>query len=800
MGMIKTSPDTGSMPLTTTNSYEARSSTPANLGIATPEENLRNRNRQAYPGNQKRLSSLFRKINSALLRKISRGVLLTLADIDEFSVVFNEILSGSLLFMQHTKSRNRKSTALSFSIRLGSPALTFDSGSALEAEAIRILGHDWATKKILESEHYKIFGDVNFVRQTLQQLGLMVDLFYENSVIKLSIDRDDHSELRDKVRIELTDKSQDWLVAVADQIESHTRLESVVVHVQPDHIILMSTSRNDDSIAKVASWLAFQKQADQTHAFDSNKGFEEAKFGETSIVIPSELHGSLNHRGRPVTLRGKTTPTWAALVDAVHFAKPQYFEPSAKQSSQQGMVFPLTTPELFAAAKPTRPRFLVIVLSDQPFQRNDIYSVEVILDEFVRQKTISKRLESLVFARQRLQALKSKQKTFSEVTYPQLLSDFVDFSEWMSHQTIAATMAHSMTVRLYEQDSRELRLVAKARDSEGKYSSSSENFEIRASQFRTSVNAFAFAHAIDGLDFINIPFIDSTRPNASYIPIELRKKGLNSTINARHNTRSEACLPLRFGKVPVGTINLEAPMPRAFDGMESYLKAVRDNIEEAYSHTLGYSDIRSLAKQISTHAAVHELDQHLSVENSIFSSNQQQLLSKLFRLRDQDHGHGHGLPFGDWLSEWVSLAYAALSEENRRKIINLVQVKSLSKERFPNSYWFGFQFIVKNLIQNTVSHGSIEQSDAHSITIDDRPIFGIGDRSIVRITSKHGAIRDQGILDRMCVAPIISNDRGARYGMLLIGMITKTLGGQVFLTREATRNNTECLIKIPYPA
>ncbi len=721
------------------------------------------------------LARVVRRVQAVLLKKISCDQLLTMSDISQLEEIGGATSRSPMLF------RQKESSALSMLIQ-GGKIISFDSMPVLETTAIEVLGTGWQAKLLHASRHYKVYGTGNFSKDDLAILGGTLDLFYENSMIKVNIDRDRLSRLRDRIRTTMDKLNIEGPLVLPRLITSVTGHAAAVARVRSGELAILRLHADQDLPNELVAMLATSGIAE---AVGETEGASAASDGEGALTVKISKEP-----------RKQLSNPRMAVHDAIHFGKPQFFE-SPEVSKAKMLVFPITTAEIFTESKASRPRLLLFVKSRVSFSRSDVEAVEISLETYVHRRTMANRLQTLAESRAKLQELASIKVLPEDITHSSLQQLFSNYARWIAIKTLEATAAHSLTVRLYDHASRSLRIAAGESDTEGWYRETDGNGEINVKKMRrTSLNAFTFIHAgAQDFDYGYLPVINPRDPGIKDIPPELRKMGLIAALNVRPNTESEICFPLRYGRVPIGTVNIESPVPEAFEGALDFLKAIRDNIEEAYQRTLGYNDIRSLSRQIAMHAAVHELDQYVNLDPPMFNETQVRLLSSLFNLRATSDEPPSDL--GKWLDAWVPATYPSFSRETVAEVRGLVRVLSLSTQRLLPAQWSGLLFIIKNLVQNILSHGDTRPEGGNSIVIDDRPLYGIGEH-FIRITSKQTAIRDQAVLDRVCVAPIFSREGGARYGMLLIGMITKTLGGQAFMGRDPYTQFTECLIKIPY--
>jgi hypothetical protein len=748
-------------------------------------------------GRQEELRNLIIEVQTKLLQKIRNGILLTYNDICILGKIGSEHQYGSIFLLKTGSNSKYESTpSLSF-IANGKILQPVQLSISIEIQIKSAFGsyyEECQEKVIFKSQHYTIIGikDNKLDEETVKLSGNILDIFYENSIIKLNIDRDRLLDLQSKIVKKITKGSN--YKSIPKLILEYASLDSVVVRVKNDLLSIDKDAGTNEMYKDILYEL------NKNQEISRSKSLENEKY---NILFPESFrkHLIINYkkskRGNIADFSSDMNASWIAILNSIHFVKPQYFESDGNDNKiKQYMVFPLISRVLFSTSKPIPPRFVLIVQSTRGFTKAELDSVQLIIDAHIQEKTLSQRLESLVSVRRKLQDLIELKHFPDQISSSYFLSIFHEYCDFVANKIIETTMAHSVTVRLFQSGKRSLCLFYATKDNEGEgnYDKSYVADEINVAKRRfSSLNAFVFSQE---LDYSYIPYISHTDPNKNEISKDLRKLGLQSIINARKNTKSELCLCLKYRTIPVGTINIESSIARAFDEQIDYLQALRDNIQEGFERTLGYNDIQSLSTQIINHAAVHELDQYLNLD--LFNKHQKKLLSDLFRLRTVSTNYSSDIDIKKWLTDWVKQTYRQLDKSTQEEIINIVQIKSICRERITPDMWSGLQFILKNLIQNIVGYGSIDKNDGVCILIDDRPLFGIGKTRALRVVCKQSPIRDQATLEKVGISPIISKDNQARFGMLLIFMIAKTLGGYVFIDRSILSSTLEIVIIMPY--
>lgn len=743
-------------------------------------------------------ANILSTLEARVLSRIREGILLGYSDISLLANLAADKENDLLLCRQCSAGSKHTSPALSFLAQDG-VLLPFNSTSEVDKTEDRIRHICSEIRDYQRSRHYELIGNIPLKDEECAALGQLLDLFYENSMIKINIDRDRSSKLAETIKSAIQKFKGDGLSALPNLVRSFTELSSVVVRVQSSRLLVHVTKNEFDFAGLLIQLLARHvgSSFDEASTSTSNWSRTSTEIAEAEIKYPPELRSLLNLHSRPSSPREALSPEWATIADVIHFGKTQFFEILEANQRDQILVIPIVFGEVSDDVRSPRPRFLLIVQSPDGIRKSDLFAIELIVHTYVHQRTVANRLQTLAAARRKIQDIPVRQIPSENISHSGLMKLFADYCNWICREVLEATPAHSMTVRIYDHAKRSLLVVGSAIDVDGSWqAASASGISVKENRF-TSLNAFVFVNAASqSFPYAHLPRITAGGITTDQIPGNLQKLGLRSIMNVRPNTQAEICLPLRCDQVPIGTVNVEAPVPDVFNDHLNFLVAVRDSVEEAYEKTMGYNDIRTLARQIATHAAVHELDQHLELLPPLFNTEQTELLRRLFNLRSSTEVQQTDL--GEWLEQWAKQAYCKQSDNTIQKIVNLVQIKSINCSRMSESQWAGVQFLVKNLIQNVVSHGSIEPGEGNSIIVDDRPLYGAGGHDLLRISSKQSAIRDKETLDRVCVAPIFSRSNGARYGMLLIGLITKTLGGQVFVGRDPSSSFTECLIRMPY--
>ena len=360
------------------------------------------------------------------------------------------------------------------------------------------------------------------------------------------------------------------------------------------------------------------------------------------------------------------------------------------------------------------------------------------------------------------------------------------------------TDAYSASLRIYDQSTQGLKTLVRSCDEDGGYTC--DNFstiKLKGHKFK-SVNVFTFLNAGD-IPYVYLPLI--SKKGQLQIPVEYREQGLQANLAYRKHTKSELCFPLMSSRICFGTLNFEAPSVHAFDGDIEYLKIFKKSIELICNAYATISDFNWVTSQVDVSASIHELYQHLDV-GTVFSHEQEVLLRNLFPKNSLSQTNVSARDCSPYklrieIYNWIKRAYLhRTSIQFVNKVFKVIKFKFLDfYVTLNDKFYIGVLTILKNLIQNSVSHGDL---DKDVIILDDKKYFMLGSGGVLRIIyiSKNHVNKD--ILDKLCISPV-DNKRGERrHGMFLVGLIVKVLNGTTNIDRDSARPGFSMLIKVPY--
>jgi hypothetical protein len=361
-------------------------------------------------------------------------------------------------------------------------------------------------------------------------------------------------------------------------------------------------------------------------------------------------------------------------------------------------------------------------------------------------------------------------------------------------EILYTTSAHSVSMRIYNPETQSLDVMSTATALGAHHTRDVRAIKLKGNE-RRSVNVFTF---LDG--GVNFPWIylkrlspprvtirhgkEKVQPNTT-IELKYKNKGLEAVLQARDLTRSEICFPLMHGKLPFGTLNLEAPFPAAFDHDELFLNEVKLGIEQAYSRAAAFVDGGWLLAHAARSDAVHQLWQYLDA-GEFFAKHQANLLETLFP-NPLATSNSRPVPLSSLagkLNTWIGRRYDVA--DLRRRLKDLVKYDATS-DRPVDPHLFSAAFLIlQNLIQNIVKHGEPEED---IIAVDDRSWFGRRARECLRIRYVSRKPADATVLGVLSLAPIRKDQRIA-YGMYNVGMLTRLLGGSLYIANSTTTGFT----------
>lgn len=381
-------------------------------------------------------------------------------------------------------------------------------------------------------------------------------------------------------------------------------------------------------------------------------------------------------------------------------------------------------------------------------------------------------------------------------------------------EILYTTSAHSASVRAYDATTQSLQVVEFAGGISGESDATKipEPIAIKGNQ-KTSVVIFTFLAAGPSLPYTYIrkilpPLKSEIQTKRGHrtktvsrveIPGEYRKAGLEGVLFNRSSTRSEVCFPLLRGRLAFGTLNIEAPYQAAFDSDLSYLELVKNGIESVLTMADQKIDSRWLLASAARSDAIHQLWQYQD-SGDFFSASQNKVLDQIFSSRTQ-FGEGSNdvspptlsklkAEITDWMqSKW--------QDGLLRDALTMVKFDSLSAHQINESFYRAATIAIRNIVENAVKYG--EPKDDLCF-IDDRPWFGARSVKALRIYYRSTNRTTKYISDRLGKTPIENSaTRRISFGMYNVGLLTRLLGGSLYVGQHPISLSLIVEIHLPYP-
>lgn len=350
-----------------------------------------------------------------------------------------------------------------------------------------------------------------------------------------------------------------------------------------------------------------------------------------------------------------------------------------------------------------------------------------------------------------------------------------EFLNAVAKKLMSTTHAHSVTIRRYNSftDSLELvaseELAASALQEEGEDSVRGPSPTLECSP-TTSVNGFCYKRVRD-TDAVYIPDVEN-------IPQRYREAGLSGVRRWRPGTKSELCVPIIARKLRYGTLNLEAPFAAAFEFDADYVKSISYLVSQ-YLDILGSGQDSWWLSHLSfTHLATHELK---DFKQSLNTTQQERLERIIYTLSPQNlYSTAKGSSLGE-VVELMRQAHLRLASHIPFESIWKYPEASLGiklSQRFISSLYL----ILLSILNNT-RHSKYE-TDSISISLieySQQPL-------VLRVDYSSGyAVVDPEELVGMFDVPNINSD-GWHFGLFLIGVHCRLLGGHVEVNPECCRD------------
>ncbi len=438
---------------------------------------------------------------------------------------------------------------------------------------------------------------------------------------------------------------------------------------------------------------------------------------------------------------------------------------------------------------------ILLVYKNEPISSRTIDHVLDYIDLFLSDRMAANRLNEMISVQQRILAIPETLSTNKLIAYQEFEEPFRRFAASRLDQILSTTHAFSAVVRLYDPELNELTIFEEACDADG-YRDTNRSHPYHAISLRlhrTSVNAFTFLDGGKKYDWVYINTFGSP------VPKQYRESGLESSWMVRENARSEICFPLISGQLPFGVLNIESPLRGAFDDDIPYLLAEKRSIEAFYDRLIHASDVVWLRSHIIRYENIHEIKNY--ADHGFFNKETTDILARLLwseaEARRTPDKKEDSISLGALkvnLEDWTYRMHSDLSEENITKIqstlaFNFPHSMTVSLELFES-----VEVILKNLVQNVVRWGDPERD---KITISVQHFYEIKDPGVIRVRMRtYGKITGD-ILERIGISPIKDKAGSLHFGLFLVGMLTRALGGVLYVSRQVNVPSHIIDVRIP---
>jgi len=378
--------------------------------------------------------------------------------------------------------------------------------------------------------------------------------------------------------------------------------------------------------------------------------------------------------------------------------------------------------------------------------------------------------------------------------------------ETVLNEVLYTTSAHSVSLRLYDPATRSLVVEASA---VGAFDGAEVQLAPPAIAIKgnehTSVVVFTFLRGTRDMPYVYLKRITppvtrtyggrTKTDHRTYIPPEYKTQGLEIPLLTRTLTRSEICFTLQQGRLAFGTLNIEAPFPAAFDQDIDYLKLIASALESTYRSLRQRIDGRWLIANAARSDSVHQLWQYQEV-GTFFSEEQNQVLRAIFPPRSE-----HALAGRQKLSKlpgrllaWVNTRYEDSLQE---QVLNMLKFDHVSDIAVSALFAESAYVIARNIIQNAVKHG---EPRTDLIFFDDRAWFGARATPCLRIHYRASTEITADVVDLLGAAPILHDDSDrVGYGMYNVGLLTRLLGGSLYVSRDQASSHLTIDVHLPLP-
>ena len=370
----------------------------------------------------------------------------------------------------------------------------------------------------------------------------------------------------------------------------------------------------------------------------------------------------------------------------------------------------------------------------------------------------------------------------------ELLSDFKTFSEKCLRQIIN-TYAYSAVVRLCDVSTNTLVPFAVECNQWGKWDGCAideKKKNIKLKLHHCSVNAFVFKKAMS----LEKPYV-YIKNLKQPIPQEYKEIGLNNILLLRESSMSEICFPLFVGKVPFGVLNIESPISNAFDNDIHYLLSIKQAIESFYDISIKTTDSNWLAARSPVYKNIHEIKQLLDTEG-FFDEKQLSELKPLI-LFENNVLNNEEKELDVLRQDIESYLERKINDLDKPYVVNLFYWDIKEKISVSNDEFTKVRLIVFNLIENIIKHSDVKK-DTIDLSIN---TINKG-HQILKIKVTTFGTFGADVFPFLTFSPILKQNK-YHYGMFLVGMLSRNLGGTCYIEKKEKKDKKFTIIEIIIP-
>ncbi len=357
---------------------------------------------------------------------------------------------------------------------------------------------------------------------------------------------------------------------------------------------------------------------------------------------------------------------------------------------------------------------------------------------------------------------------------------------------LQATNAFSASLRLYSPEIDSLELV---------YASGSDRVENATSQNKDRIPA-------KDIDKSQVAYVFKTgKPGdeGNYIPnIEhIRGKSGSKYREHRTNSQSELCFCIFFKQIAVGVLNFESPQKNGFQHDRNFLKKIRTSLENYITALYESNDKQWLARRSKIYQNLHEIknvinsdyfpkeltqeiDKFIEVNETVDRSIEPVSIIEIERFRDTY--------IDSYTKELEHTVKINLIRDEMIKEFPkgcMINISNVNKS-VPHYKMNLLLILYKNLLDN---YRKWSASNRDYVRVRD-----LKDSNLIEFKVVSSTLFDEKILNKLLIEPYTTTTQygnKAHYGMFIVGMIARHLGGYAYVLNKNELDTSQLIIQIP---